>query len=346
MIGVGVIGLGHNGVAHIAAHREVGLSEVVAVCDRNPQRLAEAADGLGIRRTYESIDELCADPDVQAVSVNTGDPYHVEPFVATVRAGKHVLVEKPVANTVEQIAEMAAAAADADPTLKLAAGYILRFNPVFEAVHELCRSGRLGQVYYLEGDYVHNLVNQAEQTDTHTGVNWYLQMEKPMVGGGSHPLDLLRWFVGAEVIEVAGYSTGVAFPQMVEDDCQVALFRFDNGAVAKVAAVYGPRSEMVPFYNLRVYGTRGTVERAILALARDEADRHPAFVPIQAERVSGHPYAPEVEDWLRAILDDRPPRCDFFDGANSTAATLVAVEAMGQGSALPVPTYRRRQTES
>ena len=73
MIGVGVIGLGHNGVGHIEAHRAVGMSEIVALCDRNPERLA-----------------------------------------------------------------------------KLAAGYVLRFNPVFEAVHDLCRSGKLGDVYSLK----------------------------------------------------------------------------------------------------------------------------------------------------------------------------------------------------
>ena len=341
MIRVGFVGLGHNAVGHIEAHQAAGLSEIVALCDRNPERLETVSKRFGIGRTYTSAEELCADPAVEAVSVNTGDPYHAKPFVAAVQAGKHVLVEKPVANTLEQIETMAAAASAAGPSLKLAAGYILRFNPMFEAVHQLCRDGSLGDVYYLEGDYVHNLLYQAEQTDTQTGVNWYLEMEKPLVGGGSHPLDLLRWFAGAEVVEVTGYSVGVAFPQMKEDDCQVALFRFDNGAIAKVAAVYAPRMDMAPFYNLRVYGTRGTVERDTAALANDPSDYHPKFAQIGAERVEGHPYEPEVRDWLLAIKEDRPPRCDFFDGANSTAATLVACQAIAEARTLPVKVYRR-----
>ncbi|MBN1343857.1 MAG: Gfo/Idh/MocA family oxidoreductase [Phycisphaerae bacterium] len=339
MIRVGFVGLGHNGLAHIEAHGDVGLSRVVAICDRNPDRLGEVAGRLGIGRTYTSAEELCADPDVEAISVNTGDPFHVEPFVAAVRAGKHVFVEKPVANTIEQLEEMTAAARQADAKLKLAVGYVLRFNPVFERIHDLCRSDKLGRVYYLEGDYVHNLLVQAEKTDAHTGANWYLETEKPMVGGGSHPLDLLRWFVGEEVVEVTGYSVGAAFAAMKEDDCQVALFRFSGGAIAKVAALYGPRCAMAPFYNLKLYGTAGTVERDTVAIARDEADRHPEFSPIEVERVTGHPYEPEVRDWLEAIRDDRPPRCDFFDGANSTAATLVACQAMAEGRTLPVKVY-------
>ncbi|HPG68910.1 MAG TPA: Gfo/Idh/MocA family oxidoreductase [Candidatus Hydrogenedentes bacterium] len=345
MIRVGFVGLGHNALAHIEAHRAVGLSEIVALCDRNPERLAAAAEQFGVAHTYGSAEELCADRGVDAVSVNTGDPYHAEPFVAAVSSGKHVFVEKPVANSLEQLDAMAAAAREAAPARKLAAGYILRFNPVFEAVHALCRQGKLGEVYYLEGDYVHNLLYQAAQVDGLTGRNWYLEQERPLVGGGSHPLDLLRWFSGQEVVEVTGFSTGVAFPAMAEDDCQVALFRFDGGAVAKVAAVYAPRMDMAPFYNLRVYGTRGTVERDTVALAADAADCHPAFAPIEAQRVGGHPYEPEVRDWLEAILDDRAPRCDFFDGANSTAATLVACEAIAQGRTLPVKVYRRVRTE-
>ncbi|MDA0748370.1 MAG: Gfo/Idh/MocA family oxidoreductase [bacterium] len=341
MVRVGFVGLGHNGVAHVEAHRRVGKSEVVALCDTNPARLQEVSEQFGVSRTYATAEALCANEDVDAVSIHTGDPYHVEPFAAAVRNGKHVLVEKPLANSVEEVEAIVRVAQEADQSLKLAVGYILRFNPVFEAIHRLCVDGRLGKVYYMEGDYIHNLLYQANQTDAHTGVNWYLESERPVVGGGSHPLDLLRWFSGAEVVEVMGYSNHVAFPEMKNDDCQVGMFRFNNGAVAKVAALYAPRRDGPLYYNLRLYGTMGTVERDQAAIAKDEADVHPAFEAVEADRVKGHPYDPEVEDWLDAIVEDRTPRCDVFDGANSTVATLVAAEAMSQGKTLSVPVYRR-----
>lgn len=341
MIRVGFVGLGHNGQAHLGTHRKAGRSEVAAVCDANPALLEKVSREFGIDRTYRSAEELCSQPDIDAVSIHTGDPFHKEPFLAAVRHGKHVLIEKPVTNTLEDLEEMVAAARAADPHLKLAVGYILRFNPVFEAIHALCRSGRLGDIYYLEGDYIHNLLYQANQTDTATGVNWYLDDEKPIVGGGSHPLDLLRWFTGANVVEASGYSARKAFPAMHEDDCQVALLHFDTGAIAKVAALYGPRCEMAVFYNLRVYGTLGTVERDTVAISRAADEVHPAFEPVMGERVAGHPFEPEILDWLEAIETNRPPRCDFFDGANSTAATLVAAQAMAAKRPLPVPVYSR-----
>lgn len=138
---------------------------------------------------------------------------------------------------------------------------------------------------------------------------------------------------------MSGYAVHKAFPEMHDSDCQAALFRFDTGAVAKVAALYAPRPGMTPFYNLRVYGTLGTVERDQVALAQDIEDIHPEFLPVTADGVDGHPYEPEIKDWLEAIRLDRSPRCAFFDGANSTAATLVAVQAIAEGRALPVPVY-------
>lgn len=341
MIDVGFVGLGHNGTAHLEAHLRLGRSRIAALCDRDPARLAEAGSRLGVHRLYRSSLELCARGEVQAVSINTGDNDHLQPFLHALSHGKHVLVEKPLANSPEEVRAMVEAARRADPGLKLSVGYILRFNPVFEAVHRLCREKTLGDIFCLEADYVHNLLYQAGQSDPATGANWYLEQEKPMVGGGSHPLDLLRWFCGQEVVEVMGYSNRIAFPAMKHDDCAVALYRFAGGAVAKVAALYAPRRDMAPYYNLRVYGTRGTVERDTVAIAGDEAEVHPPFAPVAADRVSGHPYDAEIADWLDAIQLDRPPRCDLFDGATSTMATLLATEALGTGRAIPVPAFRR-----
>ncbi len=341
MIRVGFVGLGHNAIGHIEAHLRVGKSEVTALCDINPERLEGASKRFGIERVYKSAEELCAQEDIEAVSVNTGDQFHTKPFLAAVENGKHVFVEKPLANTVDQVETMVAAARAADPKLKLAVGYILRFNPVFEAIHDLCSTGKMGQVYYMEGDYIHNLLYQAKQTDTLTGTNWYLEYEKPIVGGGSHPLDLLRWFSGAQIVEAVGYSNHKAFPAMKQDDCQIALLKFDNGAIAKVAALYGPRTGMASYYNLRLYGTKGTVERDQAAISKNDEDIHPEFQQVEADRISGHPFDWEDEDWLDAIKEDRSPRCDLFDGANSTIATLVAVEAMTFGTSLSVPVYNR-----
>jgi predicted dehydrogenase len=336
MLNIGFVGLGHNGVAHMKTHLALGRSNVVALCERNAERLAEAS-ALAPDAKATTGDEIYTDPDVDAISVHTGDGFHVEPFVRALEAGKHVFVEKPVANSLEQIAEMYRAWRDTDRSQVVAVGYVLRWNPVFEAVARLCHSGRLGTVYYLEGDYIHNLVCQKDQADPTTGRNWYLEEERPMVGGGSHPLDLLRWFTRQEVIEVSAYGAHQAFPEMHNEDCQVALFRFDGGAIAKVAALYGPITAMAKAYNVRVYGTEGTTDRDQVALRQDANDVHPEYGPVCDEQVAGHPYDGEIVDWIDSIEQGREPRVPFWDGANSTIATLSAVEALRQGRPQAVP---------
>ena len=338
-IGVGIVGLGGNGMGHLRAHLESGKSRVVALCDRNRERLAAAGKECGVSKLYAG-DGIYTDPEVDAISINTGDNDHRDPFLKAMAAGKHVLIEKPLANTEEDVKAMVAAAHAAGPTVKVQVGYILRFNPVYVEIHRLARAGRLGDVYYLEGDYIHNLLYQAQKTDPVTGTNWYLDHELPLVGGGSHPLDLLRWVSGKEVVRVWGYANHLAFPAVRNDDCQVCLFRFEDGTIAKVAALYAPRMGMAPYYNLRVYGTNGTVERDTAAIAASPADVHPEFKPVTADRVKGHPYLPEIEDWLDAIREGRQPRTPLWDGANSTVATLCAVRAIREKREIDVPVFR------
>lgn len=336
-INVGIIGLGRNGRAHLRSHLELGKSNIVALCDRNERRLEEAGRELGITALYTD-DRFFDHLGMEAVSINTGDDAHVDPFLKAVGAGKHILIEKPLANSEADIHTMVAAAA-AHPELKIQVGYVLRFNPVFVKIHQLAREGKLGDIYYLEGDYIHNLLYQANQTDEVTGHNWYLEEEIPMVGGGSHALDLLRWISGKEVTQVWTYANHVAFPAMHHDDCQVSLFQFADGTIAKVAALYAPRCGMAPYYNLRVYGTNATVDRDTVAISQSPDEVHPPFVPVEANRVVGHPFTPEIEDWLDAIREDRTPCCPLTDGANSCIAALCAVRATQEGGQVEIPVF-------
>lgn len=336
-IRIGIVGLGHNGLEHLQSHLQLGKSEVVGLCDRDPERVAEAAKLAGDAWCFTDIGDFFARGGMDAVSINTGDAFHAEPFIRAVEAGLHVLVEKPLANSEEDIRAMARAVGESKRNLKIQVGYILRFNTVFVRMHDLSREGRFGDIYCMEADYIHNLLYQAQKTDPVTGKNWYLEEELPMVGGGSHPLDTLRWISGKEVTAVSAYANHVAFPQMRHDDCHVALYRFADGSIAKVAALYAPRREMAEHYNLRLYGTLGTAERDSVALAADEADVHPRFAPVDVPRVPGHSFTPEIDDWLDSIRDDRPPRCPFADGANSTIAALRAVRAAAERREVEVP---------
>jgi predicted dehydrogenase len=197
-----------------------------------------------------------------------------------------------------------------------------------------------GEVFYLEADYVHNLHYQGSEDryNPHIGgINWYLSREIPMVGGGVHPLDLLRWFAASPITQVHGYGNNIAFPQMQSPDCMVALFSFASGACAKVASLYGPVGDMAPLYNLAIYGTKATFRqgRLMVGVAHDVET-----TDLSALSAVGHPYEPEVAHFADCIINDRSPLVDAPEGANSAAACILAAEAIRSGRPQAVPDYK------
>ena len=320
-LGVGVIGLGHNGLAFCDVYAGHRRTRLLAVCDRDADRREQAADKYGVRAyaDYDILDH----PGVDIISIHTGDPHHAEPFIKAVEAGKHVFVEKPLANDLDDLRAMLAAADKSDRNI--AVGQVQRFNLLFQAVKKMCDEGILGDLFYMEADYIHDLRYQLQME------RWKVEEEKPMVGGGCHPLDLLRWFSRSEPVEVTSYSNHLAYPEMREDATIVSLFKFDNGAIAKVTALYGPTAPMARYHNLALYGTKGTVLRDQLCLA----GLHDFMqIPIQTH---GHPYDPEVDDLTSAILEDRQPLINARDGARTACAVICAHESSKSGRPVQIP---------
>jgi len=335
---VGVIGCGGNGRRFMQCYRECPDSELVAICDLSEERLNDTGDALAIAKRYTRIEELLEKEDLDCVSVHTSDPFHREPFVKAMDAGKHVFVEKPFGNTVEDVEDMVAAARRSDR--KTLVGHILRFNPYFARIKELADAGELGDIFYLGADYIHNLCVQGapERFNPAIGMNWYLEKEIPIVGGGVHQLDLLRWYSRSNVVEVSGYGNRIAFPEMKNPDCQAAVFKMESGAVAKVTALYGPVGPRPEHCNMEVYGTKGTARGATLHLGSGhDAEAH----DLSELAIAGHPYNPEVEHFIDCILNDKPPLTDAIDGANSAIACILAAEAIRTGEPKAVPIYTR-----
>ncbi len=334
---VGVVGCGHNGQAWARGYQASKRAELAAICDLWPERRDETKKLAPGAKAYANLDEMLEKEHLDVLSVHTSDHLHAEPFVKGMEAGCHVLVEKPMGNTMEDLERMTAVARRSDR--KTHVGHILRFNPLFAEIKRLCAEGVLGEIFYLEADYIHNLFGQADpaRLNPFTGnVNWYLEHEIPIVGGGVHQLDLLRWYADSNVVEVQGYGNSIAFPAMKNNDCMVAIFNFESGAVAKVAALYGPVGPRPPHCNMAVYGTRGTVRGGQLMVG----EGHDAKVTDLAQKdIAGHPFEPQLEHFLECIIEDKPTLVDAFSGANSAAATIMAAEAIRTGEKQRVPIF-------
>jgi len=332
----GVIGLGGIGRTYTRLLLESGRMRVVAACDVfEKARRAYAAEFPGIA-LYASVEELLARASCDAALVLTSDPCHAAPFIQCLDGGLHVFVEKPVGNTISEIREMVAAM-DRHPDRVAASGHILRYYPVNRKIKELAVKGAFGEIFYMEGDYIHNLLEQAdpERLNEALGRNWYLEDEKPMVGGGCHPFDVLRWVAGSPVTHVSSMGNRIAFPAMRHDDCIVSTFRFASGCVAKVTALYAPVAPYAAFNNIAVYGTRASVWRDRIC-----TDHREGWRPLECEAYReqfGHGFEREIFDFVNAIRTGEPVLAPARDCAQSEVATLVATDALHQGKELPIP---------
>ena len=331
-IGVGVIGLGHNGLAHCENYLKHPRCKLVAVCDVDQNRLKYAMDKFGVKG-YKDY-EILNDKDIQAISVNTSDDHHREPFEMALEAGHHVFVEKPMANTLEDAKAMVDAyRKHKDKTVLV--GHVLRFDNYFSLVKKWIDMGILGEINYVEADYIHDLRYQSLMEE------WKVKEEIPMVGGGCHPLDLLRWYTG-DVVEVAAFSNRIAYPEMANDASMIAMFKFKNGAIGKVTALYGNPGPMPNVYNMAIYGTKGRIVGGKMFLdGMDERDTNPWLeLPSSKNQTQGHPFYNEIDHFLTCIEKSQKTMVTPEDSYNTIAATLFAVKAGRENRILKIPVLK------
>lgn len=197
-IGVGVAGTGFIGPAHIEALRRNGI-QVLGLAESSQEKAEEKAAELGIPRSYRSLDELLADPDINVVHLATPNYLHYPHAKAALLAGRHVICEKPLSMNVTESAELVELAAE--KKLVNAVNFNIRMYPLVQQARGMVQNGELGDLFILQGSYLQDWLLLP------TDWNWRLE---PDLGGtlravgdiGSHWLDLLTFITGLRIEEV------------------------------------------------------------------------------------------------------------------------------------------------
>jgi UDP-N-acetylglucosamine 3-dehydrogenase len=244
----GVIGLGWFGEHHVDALQALPLADVVAVCTRKPDRLREVAEKYNIRKAFTDYRQLLADPEIDLVTVVTHVGDHLEPTLAALLAGKHVFLEKPMADSVEACDRIVAAAKASDKAFMV--GHVCRFDTVYALAKEEIAAGRLGKILSLHAK--RNLAKWI--TPTH------LQKLSALFGDGVHDLDLMLWYTGARPVSVYA-QTSNSRPELPHDDIGWAMYRLDNGAIAVIENVWC-LPENAPYAidaRMEIIGTEGAI---------------------------------------------------------------------------------------
>lgn len=255
-IRAGIVGLG-VGEQHIAGYRAHPAAEVVALCDFDPARRAEASTRYPGLDIYEDARDLLARDDIDVVSVASWDDAHYEQIRLALESGKHVFGEKPLCLHEHEARELATLMRDR-PELRVSQNVPLRMSPRFAELRADIAGGAYGELFHLEGDYDYG--RRHKLTDGWRGrIDWY----SVVLGGAIHLVDLILWLTGDRVVEATAVGNGIATRGTAfrHDDLVVALLQLESGATAKVSANLGCVSPH--FHGLRVYGTKATFVNGI-----------------------------------------------------------------------------------
>jgi predicted dehydrogenase len=200
IIKTAVVGLGGRGLYFAKAYSQQGHAgfDLRAVCDLNEAKLATARKKLGDDILYfTDLNEMLKSADIDVLIVATNDPHHVEPSLAALAAGKHVLVEKPLCQTINDAHQMITAARKAPGIFMI--GFELRSCPVFVEMKKLLDEGRIGEVKIghcfdnvsVGGNYFFH--------DPHRQKDFYQSL---LLQKATHSLDLLNWFMNSDPVKV------------------------------------------------------------------------------------------------------------------------------------------------
>ncbi|MFN0050873.1 MAG: Gfo/Idh/MocA family protein [Planctomycetales bacterium] len=241
----GLIGLGFFGEKHAEVLAALPNVDLRAVCTRRDSRRRQIKKRLKVADDYRDYHELLADPQIEAVSIVTHVDDHAEPAIAALRAGKHVLLEKPMARTAADCDRIIAAAKKAERILMV--GHICRFNPRYAAVRERVVAGDLGRIVSM---YARRNIPAARSRSVLADIG-------PLLGDGIHDTDLMLWMTGDRIESV--YAQTLSVRGLKHPDLGWAMYRFASGAIGVIENVWF-LPEGTPFRiheQLEIIGDKG-----------------------------------------------------------------------------------------
>jgi len=331
-VGFAILGAGIVADTHkqaIAANVSAG-ARLVAVGHYNRERFPQISAKFGVPCLGQQ--ELLAHPAVDVVCICTPSGQHAAQVIAAARAGKHVLVEKPMALSLADADAMIAACHRAG--VKLGVAFQWRALSLFQRIYRAIQAGDLGDLtlgtvampYYRSQAYY----DQAGWRGT-----WALDGGGVLMNQGIHLVDLLVWYMGDPAAVQAHAGT---LHRVIEvEDTLTATLRFSNGALATIAATTTAAPGFL--HRLEIYGTKGGVQVKgdtlgkwrLADRARETIELSGAAAPACAGAGSNGPagHTGILGDFIRALRQDRAPLIDGAEGRRSLMAVLKIYKAAG-----------------
>ncbi len=344
--GFGIIGCGMIANFHARAVSDIRGAKVVACYDAVPAAADRFAAAQGCR-AYHHLKDMLADPGVDVVTIGTPSGAHMEPAVAAAKAGKHVIVEKPLEITLSRCDKIIRACETAG--VKLSAIFPSRFHQSSIELKKAVDAGRFGRLTLGES-YVKWYRTQAYYDSGEWRGTWELDGGGALMNQAIHSVDILTWLMGP-VVEITAHTGLLAHERIAVEDTAVATLKFANGALGVLEA----STAAFPGYlkRIEVHGSEGSAameEEDVVAWDFAKKARSDAAVQARmAARVSTaggasdpsaighHGHTEQFRDVLEAIRENRRPAVDGHEGRRSVEIILGVYKAAETGKVVKLP---------
>jgi predicted dehydrogenase len=366
-LGVGIVGIGWVATQHLTAFLKNPHARIVYLCDQEEapvrDRLAKAGIACPDARFTTRFKDLLKSPDVDIISIATPNHLHAEQAVASAKARKHILVEKPMGLTLRELARIRDAVRKAK--VRTITSFELHYNPYLRFAKWLRESGWLGELRFARFQYL------SRVTDWYSGWSWVRTKKmggSHLLAAGCHAVDALRWCTGLEAAEVSAYHTrfteGYEWPTSI-----VANLKLEPARPGKRGRSRGRRQPILgqivsstdfqmPYaFEVEMMGDRATIRNDMIlwndvaldlaALGRacpfkdvtfreDKTPTGAAAIRIVSEMpgsadVSHHPFQGEIDELIECILEGRETHLNVFDGQKTMELCIAADRSAEQG---------------
>jgi len=333
-LGVAVHGAGWVSGEHIKAYNKNPHTEVRVVSSRKAESARARAEEAGIRCDISTdFEKVLARDDIQVVSICTPNDLHPRETIAAAQAGKHILIEKPVAMSLEDLQAMRDAVRKAG--VKTVVSFVLRWNPYIETVKALISDGALGKVFYASTDYLHDI------GPWWTGYSWAIRKDSggsAMLTGGCHAIDCLRWLVG-DVAEVYAYGTRGHRTDYEYLPTVMAALKFQSGAIGKISTSF--EIPMPYVFNVEMHGSEGAVRNErFYSLKKFPGQTGfmniPSIMPDSGE-VAHHPFQGEIDHFVDCIRQNRESHVNLEDAVKTHEVCLAIDQSAATGQPVQLP---------
>lgn len=347
-IGFGIVGLG-MGAHHAAAIAEAKGAKLVAVCDVDEDRLNRIVERYKVKG-YKNYDDLLKDDEVEVINICTPSGMHVDMAIPAVKAGKNIIVEKPVDIKVDKINKLIEVGNKAG--VKMGAIFQSRTTPMNKRIKDAIDKGRLGKLIG-----IHGILPWYRAQSYYQGPHGSWKGTWDMDGGGSlmnqgvHTVDLLQWF-GGRVKSVFG-AFGVFAHDIEAEDKTVAVLKLENGALGtlttttdaypglpQILLIHGDKGSIVKEEDelkaWKIQGDREKEEETEMLSLYGSREKRGESVSSDPMAVGSAGHTGIIEDMVQALKNNREPMITIESAKHAVEIVNAIYESGRIGKEVPI----------